>query len=392
MLYKNDIVKEFKSENVADYINATTSELANSNAQFASLLSVDASTISTTGSDNGLIGNLGKIFQGYPAMANEWLSVYMNKVSLQKVSNKLWDGQFFGMFRKGRLGAGDSIEDSFYRPIQSTPYSKNTAGAMNYVDYTQKSPSVSFYTKNFHVQYIWTIYATRLIQACVTPTQLGNFLDGMNIAIQNGYRLDYRCMLKATLCKAILLGNAGKTVNLSAGYSNADFVEACRYHYMQMQDFTSNYNTAQVENFATDIQIMFDDATKAKLDVNVMADAFNMSKTDFYGNPMKWHAIAPTTLEQKRINQLISGDGTKANNYDNATAVFTSANLTALGRVKAVLLDPRFFEIWEVNGQSIQSEYDPYGKKYNQIWDIEEIWAVNPYAPVCVISEEEPTE
>lgn len=379
-----DIVRERESVSTYEMFRTIASEMPTDTFRSQMIQALDAN-----GACNSPKG-IGKMFTDYPLVANEWLSVYVNKVVKQTCTNTIWTKFDTSFFRKGVLDYGDSIEDTYWDLIQSMPYSMNRDGSKNFKDYTQKNPHVAFYTINIHRQYVKTVYVKRLAKACTSWGSVEEFLNGLAIAVENSMRVDNFILWKFLMVSAYLRGNAGKKITLDDGYTSEELTEIMRTEFEDMQYFDNTRSVSKADTMteAENVMYMVSNKTQATLDVGVLASAFNMDKTTFLGKRVKTNIIGFTEWEEKRLNQLINQDGTQANNFEDATPVLSDADREACEKIVAILFDKKLPQVWQYGDMTAENEYDMYGKKTNTVYDIEESWSASPFADFVVVAEQ----
>ena len=349
-------------------------------AEEAELIDVFASA-----SDPNDSASIGAIFNSAPEIYNKWMTTYMNKISIQKAENKLWSNDLAKRFLKGALGVGESIEDTLFNLIQSVPYGMNTDGAKNYKDYTQKKPEHAFYTINMDRQYIVTKYEREFKKAFLSWEAFGSALTAFDNALATSINADFFLLIRYALASAYIKNNL-RGINLPASYTSKKFLETERNLFDGMAYLSNNYTKTEIPNFAENPVFIMDYKLKNRISVNEYSTAFGPEYEKLVGSILELNAFDFSAWELKRVNQLINGDGTLANNYDDATAVFTASDLAKLKRVKGIVLDTEFVQYYQ-NDVYADAERDPYGRKTNYIYGYQELWCVSPFACAVAILE-----
>ena len=150
---------------------------------------------------------------------------------------------------------------------------------------------------NSDVQYPVTFSRQQLKKAFVSWGDLETFIDGLSNALYNGAFIDEFRFTKLIVSDAYKDNKAQIISDLSA-VSNGDtakaFVEKARELFLNFQLPSSNYNAwakvgGEGKPIVTwtnpeDIVMLVRNDIRAKLDVEVLASAFNMDKTTLMGN------------------------------------------------------------------------------------------------------------
>lgn len=107
----------------------------------------------------------------------------------------------------------------------------------------------------------------------------------------------------------------------------------------------------------------------ATMDVEVLASAFNMDKTEFSGRRVLVDSFG--SLDTKRLAELFAGDTT----YEE----ISSEELEALDAIPAVLVDKNWFMIFD-NFYNFTEQYNGEGLYWNYWYHVWKTFSVSPFA------------
>ena len=143
---------------------------------------------------------------------------------------------------------------------------------------------------------------------------------------------------------------------------------------------SSEYNAAHVKTTTPkDRQIIFMDAKfNAQFDVEVLASAFNMDKADFMGRLFlidNWDSFDNERFDVIRANS----DGIDE---------ITGTELTMMSRVKAILIDENWFQVYD-NNNKFTEKYVASGLYWNYFYHTWKTVSYSPFANCIVFIDEE---
>ena len=137
----------------------------------------------------------------------------------------------------------------------------------------------------------------------------------------------------------------------------------------------STYNYAGVKNHSLKNEQYFivNSEFDAKMDVEVLASAFNMSKAEFLGNRILIDDFSELDIE--RLNELMKDDA----NY----VEISKDELAALKQIPIVLVDKDFIQIYD-NLLQFTEQYNSQGLYWNYFYHVWKIFSYSPFANACL--------
>lgn len=219
----------------------------------------------------------------YPTIKNEFIDKLMNKVGKTQFFNKLYNNPL-AVLKKGKLPFGKSIEQIFIEASASKAF----------VTYDDEKPEefnenmkrlfgkekpivkVDYITENFRPQYKITLSRQQLRGAFLEENGLANMLaKSIEAQLTKANHEEY---LKI---KDLIDDNEMKVRTLENDFSK-DLAIEIRTLREELKFISSNFNTSEV-NTHTDpskFVIVTTPRHKAKLDVELLATAFNLDKAE----------------------------------------------------------------------------------------------------------------
>lgn len=309
--------------------------------------------------DTASIHEIGAIINEYKPTRNAFWNTLINRIALTIVKSKDWDTDFKD-FKKGELAIGESIEEIFVNIAKPHAFNPDVAERevfkREYADVR-----VAFHRLNYQIFYKNSISEQESRAAFVSWGSLSDFISKVIQSMYTGLNYDYYCLVKYAVCRSILNGGIVPIASGSTGAGTKDdyehIVETARELSGNFGIMSPNYNQAGVYNATNsgDLYIMLTTAINAKMDVQVLASAFNMDKAEFIGR--RYLVDSFGKHDMARLAQLFEGD----ENY----TPFTADEIAQLDKVDCVMFDREWPMIYDVltefedirNGQGLYYNY-----------------------------------
>ena len=229
-----------------------------------------------------------------PEIYNEFCNALVNRIVYTQFEIKSFRNPLV-VLEGDRIPLGYAGQEIYVNPAKGRTYNPDDfAGLL--IKY-EADVKVQYMAINSDVQYPVTFSRQQLKKAFVSWGDLETFIDGLSNALYNGAFIDEFRFTKLIVSDAYKDNKAQIISDLSA-VSNGDtakaFVEKARELFLNFQLPSSNYNAwAKVGGAGKpivtwtnpeDIVMLVRNDIRAKLDVEVLASAFNMDKTTLMGN------------------------------------------------------------------------------------------------------------
>ena len=314
------------------------------------------------------IPRVGEVIYGTPAFANQFINALVNRIAIVRVQSATFNNPY-SILKKGYIEFGETVEDIFVSIAKAVDFDPEKAAQR---EFQRTIPDVrsAFHTMNWRVMYPVTIQDEDLKQAFLSIDGVQNLIAKIVESVYTAAEYDEFLLFKYLLIKAI---SHGKIHSKSIGDgTNLDTAAVQFRGTSNLITFMSDkYNELKVKNITPkDRQVIFMDSLfNAEFDVNVLASAFNMDKADFMGRLFlidNW-----TEFDNARFDVIRA-------NSDGIEEV-TSAELALLANVKAVILDEKWFQVYD-NNNKFTEDYVASGLYWNYFYHTWKTVSNSPFA------------
>lgn len=358
-------------------LNASTIDILNTIRQNASLQYQSSIPVITTEVE---IPKVGEILYGYPALANEFVSSLVNRIAFVSLNSATFNNAYREL-KKGYIEFGETVEEVFTDIINAIAYSAEKAEARELKRYL---PNVhtAFHTMNWKVMYPVTIQREALRQAFISAQGVQDLIAEIVDRVYTSNEYDEFLLFKYLIIKGV---NSGKfkpvAVDTATDMKNGGVAfraTSNKFGFMSKEYTESGVRTTT----PIERQYIFMDADfNASYDVNVLASAFNMDKATFIGHLKlidNW-----TSFDNERF-ELIRAES------DGLEEV-TAEELAVMEDVKAVLVDERWFQIYDNLNVMTEKEVAS-GLYWNYFYHVWKSVSNSPFSNAVVFIEgkEEP--
>lgn len=346
-------------------LNASTIDIMNVIRQNASYEYQQNVPKVTKASD---IPRVGEVIYGTPAFANQFINALVNRIAIVRVQSATFNNPY-SILKKGYIEFGETVEDIFVSIAKAVDFDPEKAAQR---EFQRTIPDVrsAFHTMNWRVMYPVTIQDEDFKQAFLSIDGVQNLIAKIVDSVYTAAEYDEFLLFKYLLIKAI---SHGKIHSKSVGDGkNLDTAAVQFRSTSNLITFMSDkYNEFKVKNNTPkDRQVIFMDSLfNAEFDVNVLASAFNMDKADFMGRLFlidNW-----TEFDNARFDVIRA-------NSDGIEEV-TSAELALLANVKAVILDEKWFQVYD-NNNKFTEDYVASGLYWNYFYHTWKTVSNSPFA------------
>ena len=239
------------------------------------------------------IGKFAEPILTVPEVYNEFCNALVNRIVYTQFEIKSFRNPFV-VLEGDRIPLGYAGQEIYVNPAKGRQYNANDfAGLL--VKY-EADVKVQYQAINSDLQYPVTFSRQQLKKAFTSWGDLETFIDGLSNSLYNGAYIDEYKNTKNIIAGAYKDNKAViQTVSAVSDEATAKaFVEKARELYLNFQLPSSDYNAwakcgGEGRPIVTwtnpeDIVMIVKNNVRAKLDVNVLAEAFNMDKATLLGN------------------------------------------------------------------------------------------------------------
>ena len=316
------------------------------------------------------IREIGAIIMDSPQLQNEFLSALVNRIGRVLVTSKMYDNPW-SMFKKGTLEFGETIEEIFVNIAKPFQFDPNVAETNLF---KREIPDVrsAFHIMNYQKYYKTTIQNDQLRQAFLSWQGITDLIAKIVDSMYTGANYDEFQTMKYMLAKHILNGRMYPVTIPAVTEANMKSIVSTIKGVSNNYEFMSNkYNVAGVQNFSkkNDQYLLINSNFDATMDVEVLASAFNMDKTQFTGKRVLVDSFG--SLDIERLNILFADDPTYTEISEN--------DLKALDAIPCVLVDKDWFMIFD-NFYNFTEQYNGEGLYWNYWYHVWKTFSISPFA------------
>lgn len=227
----------------------------------------------------------------YQSLANEFTNALVNRIAFTRITSMVAKNPL-DILKKGAKPLGDDVQEIFVNMATAQTFDGEGAKLLS-----RKLPDIKtiYHRMNRQDQYKVSIGRAQLSKAFTSFNALSEFITGIINSLYSGDAYDEFVLFKKVITDAIT-GKGIKKVSILdpvvSGENANEFVKAVKTISLGMTFPSSNYN-AYLDVQETDTKpvvtwtpvdnqiILIDMATSVSVDVDVLAKAFNLSKTEF---------------------------------------------------------------------------------------------------------------
>ena len=230
------------------------------------------------------IADIGNAMKNYSAGQNEFLSALVNRIGMVVIKNKLYNNPL-KEFKRGMLEFGDTIEEIFVDIAKAKAYAiepqRNDLGDV--FEVTRPDVQSRFHKINRQDYYPVTINQSDLMKAFTSAQNLDDFISKIIESLYTGAEFDEFILTKNLIGDYKNKFFSVQVPAVTDEESAKEFAVIARQYANNLTFMSDKYNYANVKNFTPheDQVIFLRSDYEARMSVDVLAYAFNMSKADF---------------------------------------------------------------------------------------------------------------
>lgn len=349
-----------------------TSDVLNAIRNSASINYREYVPVATPDADS--VRAIGAVIMDNVAFQNEFINALINRVGRVILSSKMYENPWH-MFKAGMMEYGETIEDVFVSLAKPYEYDINESVTRQY-QLEDADVRSAFYMLNYRKFYKVTITEVMLRQAFLSYEGVANLISKVVEQLYSSANYDEFLTMKYMLARWILDGHM-KAVDVDPVNTDnmKSIIGTVKGVSNDLTFMSPNYNLAGVHNYTdkADQFIIVNSKFDAKMDVEVLAAAFNMDKAEFFGHRVLVDSFG--ALDTDRLGELFKDD----TNYK----AFTADELAALDAIPAILVSRDFFQIYD-NLFQFTEKYNGEGLYWNYFNHVWKIFACSPFANAAV--------
>lgn len=240
------------------------------------------------------IGSFASPLLSNPNLMNEFMNVLVQRIVYTQIVNyKLFNSQL-KVLEGDKLPLGSVGQEIFINSAKGRKFNVDDfAGLLAKYEADVK---VQYHHLNSDIQYPVTITRAKLKDAFTSWDNLESFVNGITQSLYNGAYIDRYNMTKGLITSAYQNNNViiERVSSLNSENVARQFITKAREIFLNMQTPTPNYNAwRKVGGYGRDVltwtepqDIVFiiRNDIASYIDVNILANAFNIDKTTLLGN------------------------------------------------------------------------------------------------------------
>ena len=228
----------------------------------------------------------------FPVVYNEFCDVLVNKLVFSQFQTMTFNNPL-RILEGERVPLGYSGENIYTNPAQARSFNVNDfAGLLMRYEADTK---VEYWTVNTDIQYCVTVSRQQLKKAMTSWDNLASYITQLSNSLYNGSYIDFFRYTKNIISGAFKENRAvyEKITAVTSEATAKAFIEKARELFLNFQLPSTEYNAWAKNGGAgrpittwtrpEDIVMIIRNDIRAKIDVNVLAEAFNMDKTELLG-------------------------------------------------------------------------------------------------------------
>lgn len=325
--------------------------------------------------DADVIKKIGAVLMQSVDLRNEFLTNLVNRIGKVIITSKLYRNPW-SVFKKGELELGETVEEIFVGLAKAAVY--DPAVAKDKV-FARTIPDVraAFHVRNCELHYDVTVQREDIKKAFVTMEGVVDLITRIIEQVYTAAEYDEFNIMKYLLACHIIDGNiAVQVIPTPNSESNIkEGIIAVKTVSNDMTYLKGNYNMAGVKTHSTHDEQYFivSAAFEARMDVDVLAAAFNMDKAEYLAHRVPVDDFS--AIDMTRISEIFDDDDTFRE--------FSENDLALLASVCGVLVDRDFFQIYD-NLNEMEEIRNPLGLYTNYFYHHWSIYSVSPFSNACV--------
>lgn len=247
------------------------------------------------------IAAIGNALQSYTLLTNEFCEALVNKIGKTILESKLFKNKL-AQFKQGMILNQQDVEEIFVDMARSVDLPSEDGNSVNAFDMTRLDPAIApsmalgamyyhtgihaiYHRQNRRDMYAITIGDVDFVRVFRSEATLDSFIAGLINSVYSGAAYDEWVAMKELLgtYDGYFDYQVPAFTDSTAEKSAKAFVKTVRKAVQDMSFASTQYNKAGVKTW-TDPQnlvLLVNKDILAEVDVEVLAKAFNMGKTDF---------------------------------------------------------------------------------------------------------------
>lgn len=322
---------------------------------------------------------IGSLLINYSDLRNEFIDTLYNRIAFEIVTSKMFYNPL-AMFKYGMLDNGETVEEIFINLAKPFKFDPEAAGS-KWMKREKPDVRTAFHSINYKVFYKVTTTFEELKTAFLSWSGVYDFISKIIESLYRASNYDDFNSTKYLLARCILNGYIQTVEIPEANKANSeDITIAIKSTSNAMRFDNDHYDMARVLNHSDydEQYIMVSAKYDAIADVAVLASAFNMDKAEFIGHKIVIDSFGSIDLD--RLKLLLGSDYVD----------ITKEQLTALDNLPAVIVDKKFFMIFDALN-TLEEDHNGEGLYWQRWLHVWRTYSISPFAPAALFVPGKPT-
>ena len=246
--------------------------------------------------------DVGNPIMNYTAIHNEFLSALVNRIAMTVVNAREMRNPL-SILKQGEITFGQDVQEIYTNPATATPYNSQSTDLLSQ---TIPDTKCIYHRLNRQDRYTVTVRDEQLRLAFINFNSFNSLLTSIINSLYNGNYIDEFKLCKQLFNSAVQNNKIVKQTvpNVTDESTAKNFIKECRKTFKNMAIPSENYNAWTVSggsgnpvtamSMPEDVRFILRSDIESFCDVNVLASAFNLSKTDFLGQLLIVDSFADT--------------------------------------------------------------------------------------------------
>ena len=327
------------------------------------------------GTDENL-RTIGSVLTSNMTFMNNWLNTLYERIALVRIVTM--DGYKNPLaFYKKKLEYGESYVEYATRLVKAK-VRDYTYAKSHFMDVELPEHLSAIFHINCEIHYDTTILPAELTKAFLSYDRFAEFMDAEIDNLYRSMEYDEFLAMKYVVARAILDGNVTvKEIPAVTAANAREIVTRIKAVSNEMEFMNAKYSLANVETYAkkADQHLLIGSDFSAVVDVNVLALAFNMERSEFLARQVLIDSFAE--LDTDRLDVLFANDPL----YE----TLTDEQLADLAKVPAVLIHRDWFVVLDQMTEIYQN-LNQMGPYQNYSLHCERTYCFSPFFKACAFA------
>lgn len=321
---------------------------------------------------------IGAVIMDNVNLQNEFLNALINRIARVVVTSKSYENPW-NMFKKGFIEMGETVEEIFIDLIK--PFQYDPAVAENEL-FKREKPDVksAFHYINYQKFYKVTIERQTLRKAFLTYDGVTDLITDITKQLYTSMNYDEFQSMKYMLAVTLLNGFV-KTIPFDIRGTTDTGAIMFKATSDLFTFMNTDYNPVGVHTLTekNEQYLIVNSIYNAKMDVDTLATAFNMSKAEFMGHRVVVDSFGKLDIE--RLAVLFADDP----NY----IEIGEDEIKLLDKIPAVLVDENWFQIYDnlLQFTDVENAQGLYWNYFLHAW---KTFSVSPFSQAVAFVSGDP--